>query len=174
MKIVVVNGFPRCGKDTFVDFCLNCLGEFGKKYSSVDFVKEIAKKCGWDGEKTPKNRKFLSDLKDLLTEWDDVPFKKVEQFINDFKFKLGQYGFGANYGVVFVMCREPKEIQKLKEKLGAITVCIRRTDAEEKNQSNHADSEVLDYSYDYYIWNDDSLEELNYEAKMFLCMINAL
>ena len=35
--------------------------------STVDFVKQIARECGWDGVKTPRNRKFLSDLKDLLT-----------------------------------------------------------------------------------------------------------
>ena len=47
--------------------------------STVDFVKEIAKKCGWDGTKDLKNRKFLSDLKDLLTNWNNVPFNKIEQ-----------------------------------------------------------------------------------------------
>ena len=30
--------------------------------STVDFVKEIAARWGWDGTKTPQNRKFLSDL----------------------------------------------------------------------------------------------------------------
>ena len=47
--------------------------------STVDKVKEIAAECGWDGVKSPKNRKFLSDLKDLLTEWGDVPYKDIER-----------------------------------------------------------------------------------------------
>ena len=46
MKIVVVNGFPQVGKDEFVLCCLSELGAFGKLISTVDFVKEIAAKCG--------------------------------------------------------------------------------------------------------------------------------
>jgi hypothetical protein len=34
-----------------------------KIHSSIDFVKEIAKKIGWDGNKTDKDRAFLGELK---------------------------------------------------------------------------------------------------------------
>ena len=63
MEIIVINGYPESGKDTFVNLCKNIVGEsFVKNISTVDFVKEVAMLCGWDGTKTPKNRKFLSDL----------------------------------------------------------------------------------------------------------------
>ena len=45
--------------------------------STVDFVKEVAKFCGWNGQKTPKDRKFLSDLKNILTQWNDIPYKDI-------------------------------------------------------------------------------------------------
>lgn len=64
--IFVINGPARTGKDTFV----NIYREERKKdlvytynISTVDFVKTIAKECGWDGTKDEKNRKFLSNLK---------------------------------------------------------------------------------------------------------------
>ena len=39
-NIIIVNGAPRSGKDTFVNFCLKELKGFGKSVSTVDFVKE--------------------------------------------------------------------------------------------------------------------------------------
>ena len=57
-KIYIVNGKPRSGKDTFAEL----LGKHCRvfKYSSVDKVKQIAAKCGWDGGKTDKDRRFRS------------------------------------------------------------------------------------------------------------------
>lgn len=158
----------RSGKDTFVNFCLKELKGFGKSISTVDFVKEIAAMCGWDGTKTLKNREFLSNLKDLLTEWDDVPYKKVAKEIQLFDYTLNQYDIDEGRGIVFVMCREPREIQKFVNRLGAKTVCIRNEKAEYAAVSNHADAEVLNYEYDYYIDNNHSLEHLQLAAKTFL------
>ena len=65
-QIVIINGTGGCGKDTFVSF----VSKYKRVYnfSSIDKVKEIAKLIGWDGGKTDKDRKFLSDLKKLTTE----------------------------------------------------------------------------------------------------------
>lgn len=167
MKIIIVNGFPQSGKDTFVNFCLKELRNFGKSISTVDFVKEIALKCGWNGEKTPKDRKFLSDLKMLLTEWNDVPYKKVVKEIDMFKYDLEYYDVEEN-GVVFIMCREPREINKLRVALDAKTLIIRRLEVEKREQSNVADSDILNYIYDYQINNDGTLEELQTKAIEFL------
>ena len=167
MKIAVVNGFPQVGKDEFVRCCLSELGAFGKLISTVDFVKEIAVRCGWDGTKTPQNRKFLSDLKDLLTNWEDVPYKKTLQEIDMFKFDLNYWDV-SDKGVVFIMCREPKEIERFEQELNAKSVLIRRASVEFKQQSNHADSEVLNHKYDYIIENNGTIDELKEKAKEFL------
>ena len=50
----------------------------GRNFSTVDKIKEIARDFGWDGEKTPKARKFLSDLKDVFTDWNDLPVRDVK------------------------------------------------------------------------------------------------
>ena len=79
--IYVVNGSPGAGKTTFETNVQKCMGDsFCYILSTVDFVKEIAKKCGWDGTKDLKNRKFLSDLKDLLTNWNNVLIHLVNSF----------------------------------------------------------------------------------------------
>ena len=167
MKYFIINGRPRSGKDTFVNFCLEELGAFGKLISTVDFVKEIAARCGWDKTKTPKNRKFLSDLKDLLTNWGDVPYKKTLQEIDMFKFDL-DYWDVSDKGVVFIMCREPKEIDRFERELNAKSVLIQRASVEFEQQSNHADSEVLNHKYDYIIENNGTIDELKEKAKEFL------
>ena len=170
MKIVIINGKAGAGKDTFVAMCKDILGaEYVMNISTVDFVKEIATECGWDGTKTQKNRKFLSDLKDLLTEWNDIP-------LNDVVAKVDAYGLyltmneSWNKGVVFIHCREPKEIEKLVHEFDgeAITLVIRRTAAEEVEQINHADNGVFGYAYDYTVYNDYTLSMLRANAEKFL------
>ena len=167
MKYFIINGRPRSGKDTFVNFCLEELGAFGKLISTVDFVKKIATECGWDGTKDLKNRKFLSDLKDLLTNWGDVPYKKTLQEIDMFKFDLDCWNV-SDRGVVFIMCREPEEIDRFERELNAKSVLIRRASVEFEQQSNHADSEVLNHKYDYIIENNGTVDELKEKAKEFL------
>ena len=164
MKVIVVNGVARSGKDSFVDYCLEELAPNGAKWSSIDFVKDVAKYCGWNGVKDEKGRKFLSDLKDLLTEWDDVPMKKLSEAVRNMKhreLKTKQPQF------LFVFVREPKEIAKIVDKFGAITVCVRRTEAEKVTPNNHADLEVLYYDYNFYIDNNKDLEHLKLAAETF-------
>ena len=170
MKIVIINGTGGAGKDTFVTMCKDVLGaERIYNISTVDFVKEVATMCGWDGTKTPKNRKFLSDLKDLLTEWDDVPLKKIMADAVSCSACAEILG-ELDRSILFIHCREPKEIEKLVNafKDDVVTLLIRREAAENVEQINHADNDVLNYSYDYTIYNNDSLSALRAQAEIFL------
>lgn len=170
MKVVVINGVPRAGKDLFVSYCQEILGEnFCKNISTVDKVKEVAKYIGWDGTKDNKSRKFLSDLKDLLTEAYDIPFQDACTEIRKFAIALRRYEEDIRErGVIFVHCREPKEIQRFKNEFKAETVLVRRDAAEEALVSNHADSEVFQYEYNTWIENNGTREELRSAAETFL------
>ena len=168
VQIVIVNGMPTVGKSQFVEYCLEKLGPWGREISTVDFVKDIAKQAGWNGEKNLKNRKFLSDLKDLLTEWNDVPYKKIKEEYDNFNFELEQYDVSNHKAFLFVHCREPQEIQKFKDRLNAFTVLIRRESVESNKQSNHADSEVFNFNYDAVIDNNGDLRELKEKAIGFV------
>lgn len=173
IKVVVVNGRPGVGKTEFERLCAeqcnlsNRMEGFVPGYclrvditSTVDFVKEVARFCGWDGVKTLENRKFLSDLKDLLTEWNDVPYKMIVEHIKSLPV--------SQDWIVFVDCREPAEIQKLKERLNATTVIIRREEVEGNEVSNHADAQVFNYTYDIAILNDSDIIHLEDKARKFI------
>lgn len=170
MKIMVINGAPCSGKDTFVSLCQKHLIWCGN-FSTVDFVKEVARKCGWNGTKTPENRKFLSDLKDLLTEWGDIPYKKVFVEVQRLGYDATRFGFDEDEAVCFIHCREPQEIQKFVDRLNAKTLLIRRPAVESNEQSNHADAQVFNYNYDYTITNDGTLADLEQKAVDFLLEI---
>lgn len=164
--ITIINGHPRSGKSQFVEYCRE-VSKSGVvlEYSTVDFVKELAVECGWDGTKDPKNRKFLSDLKDLLTEWNDVPFKKSKEFID------AVHTFAQGDIMAFIHCREPKEIQKFVDHYGkdrCITLRIQRPSVDGDDQSNHADAQVDEYDYDLTIVNDGTLDELREAAHMYI------
>ena len=158
-KVIILNGRGGVGKDTFVDLC----GEFCRALhtSSVKPIKKLAEEIGWDGTKDEKSRKFLSDLKDLTTEFNDYPFNwlcnEYETFMSDMNL----------YEVLFIDIREPKEVERAKQAFNAITALIKN-----KNipliVSNHADREAENYNYDYVINNDNTLEELREVAKDFV------
>lgn len=168
MKIVIINGRPGVGKDEFVKCCQNhyhwCLN-----ISTVDFVKEVARICGWNGEKTLKNRAFLSDLKFLLTEWNDVPYQKVKHEIDLFRCQIKNFDFNPEEeGIVFVHCREPEEIARFCNEMDAVALLIRRPIIEYNETSNAADEGVFDFNYDYTIVNDGTLVDLDNTAIDFL------
>lgn len=166
VKVVVVNGVPESGKTTFQQMCKNICAEMGSPYSvkiisSVDYVKDFARHAGWNGSKTEKDRKFLSDLKRALTEWDDVIF-------TDLKNKLQMLSVSAFDWLVFVDIREPEEIARAEEELNATTILIRRDCVEGHVYSNESDNNVFVYEYDHVIDNNGTLEMLNDNAEKFL------
>lgn len=161
-KIIVINGAPGSGKTTFERICKERLGEDKCIiYSTIEPVKELAYTCGWSGEKTPEARKFLSDFKDLLSAspWGNMPFQWAKakiQYEEDFYLENHD---STDELVFFIDVREPLEIQKLKDELDAFTILIHNVEAEERAASNHADANVLDFSYDLVIDNNESLDE---------------
>lgn len=185
IKVIIINGYAGVGKSTFVKYC-KIKGDFGRypykqerpnlyntrvlEFSAIDPIKEIATGIGWDGQKNPKDRKFLSDLKDLLTDYNDFPFKQtigdIRTTIDFFKLFLPEYD-DCNV-IIFIHCREPKEIERFKNELGARSLIIRRHESEVVEQINHADNGVFDAVYDYTIFNEGSLVELEDAANEFI------
>ena len=143
-KIFVQNSVGGSGKDTWASLLNKHISTY--KYSIVDLPKEAAKVLGWDGGKTEKDRKFLSDVMDLSTEYNDAPFKDV----------------------LSIVMRDPKDIARAVETFGAETILIRNPNVR-KIESNHADRYVENYEYDYIIENDGTLEQLEKVAKLFVC-----
>lgn len=154
-KYVIINGYPASGKDTTVNQC-RLLRDNVTNMSTIDYVKSIAKLCKWNGKKDERGRRLLSDLKDAMTRYDDVPLKNIVENIRMFSDKI-----------IFIHCREPDEIEKLKNMINAKTLFIKNDNAKPL-ETNHADSEVENYNYDYILNNSGTLEELLVEANKFL------
>lgn len=171
LKIIAVNGAPGSGKTTFENFLKDELDEFYASRSTVDLVKEVARKCGWNGVKDLKSRKFLSDLKDLMTEYNDAPMKDIKKHIKMFEDELKTYGVQGTPHVFASDVREPEGLQRFKNELDAVTVLIRRPSVEQEVTSNHADADVFNFNYDYIIINDGDLTALWRKAVEFLDLI---
>ena len=159
-EIFIINGSGGCGKDTFVELFAKHYGhEKVWNYSSVDKVKRIAKEIGWTGTKTEKDRKFLSDLKLLTTEYNDMPLKDMEEKVREFR--------NSDAEILFLHIREPEEIEKAQKEFNAETILIRR-DWIPQITSNMADANVFNYNYDIIIYNNGSLEDYDKIAEKFV------
>lgn len=155
--IFILNGSGGSGKDTFADFLKHYVPTL--HYSSVAKVKDVAAMCGWDGGKTERDRKFLSDLKVLTSEYSDMPFKDISAFVNKFREMW-------LYQVLLIDIREPAEIERAKQEFRAETILI-KTDRVPPIRSNMADAGVFDYDYDIVIENNGTLDEFRETVKKF-------
>lgn len=169
MKVIVINGVGRCGKDTFVELFKKEYEYRCENYSTIDYIKQIsADKFGWDGKKNDKSRKFLSDLKKLWTDYNNGPFNNLVDKIKHNE----KYFSSKNKDIIyFIHCREPEEIQKFvdyyKEK--CITLLIERN---VDVPDNYSDNSVYNFNYDYTIENNGTIPELTKKAKLFITKIN--
>lgn len=157
--IFVTNGMARSGKDTFAVL----MNEFvpTKKYSSIDYIKEIAKLCGWDGQKNEKSRKFLSDLKILTSQYNDLPFRMIQNQIDEFN-------KDEKCNVLLIDIREPEEIRKLCDKYKDVKTILIKRNSVKTITSNMADAGVFNYNYDFVIENNGTLDELKSIVKKFV------
>jgi hypothetical protein len=173
MKIFVINGRGGCGKDTFVELCSKHVPKYMcLNISTVDKVKEIAKFCGWEGGKEDKDRKFLSDLKALLADYSDLPHQSVLYAIKMFKAGLETYDINPDEAIVFIHCREPEAIERLRKELDAVTVLIRRPALENHAYGNLSDDGVENYHYNFTIFTDGTIEDLERWAVALLAANN--
>ena len=166
--VVILNGYPRCGKDTFAELCQELYPEYVKITSTVIPVKKAAKVLGWDGSKTDSNRSFLHDLKMLWTKYLDGSFR----FVN-------KMAMNNTDKVLFVMAREIPELIRFKkhfaeQNINCVSLLIKREDLHKPD--NYADANVegiegLDFEYDVIIENvngDNWLMELEEKAEAFM------
>lgn len=187
-KIIIINGSGGVGKDAFAkrvieetlklskriipveneDYCVNPEIFYRidnittNNISTIDYVKNIARMFGWNGEKSEKDRKMLSDLKDLMTVYNDYPFKRITAQITDWlRYDKTRPNDMYDHSFLFVHCREPKEIDRIKNQFpnDTFTLLVQNPKVA-KITGNHADKEVENYNYDFIVVNDSDLRAL--------------
>lgn len=164
--VIVINGKGGVGKDTICDI----VGKFffSDSISAITPIKEIAGKCGWRGEKDQKSRKFLSDLKRLLIEYNDLPNQYLVHKFQEFKEK------GTN-DLLFVHIREPYQIEdflnRIDRKYVTLLVRSKRMDMPEIVYGNSSDDDVEQYKYDYVFENDCDKDSLCGKVKCFFDLV---
>ena len=165
MKVIVINGYPGAGKDTFVEFCQDVLGTFRcRNLSTIDCIKKVSKIFGWNGEKTPEARRFLAKLKDISTEYNDYSYRYIKKQLSE----IESEEWKGEQIIVFVHCREPKDIDRFVKDYNATTVLVKNKRVEDHNYSNAADANIELYKYDIIILNNGTLDHLKLAAKTFV------
>ena len=172
--VVIVNGKPGSGKTTFQNMCIRHLDRedmaYGYIHSSIDPIKKIYGKLGWDGKKTDKARKDLSILKQMWIDNCNGPLKHMVDYV----MKLDN----DSDHVIFVDIREESEIIKFKDTFDALdvldikctTVFINRADNAGIEYGNKSDDDAGRNMtiYESVIHNLDSVDNLSNLAERFI------
>lgn len=195
-KVFIINGSGGSGKDTFCSFFKEFyqndktndnfkdggFHSFDCLYTST-LSKRFAKEMGWKETKTLADRKYLSDLKDMLDYWNDSTRKYLKEWIFDNYYSI----FKSRYStpiphsfVIFVHAREAKDIDYIVslctlEGIYCKTILIDKIDKSKKG--NHADDEVDNYKYyNWYIHNYGDFKSFRDKVRKFyeLVMYNDL
>jgi len=170
MKIIILNGSSRVGKDQFANYFKKHYKYKCVNWSTIDKVKKVSRRnFGWNGKKTDEARLFLSELKRIWTEFNDGPFEDMINKIDNHYTKLEKKD--KQKVIYFIHCREPREIQKFVDKYNdkCITVLLKREDRDVPN--NESDKNVANFNYDFIINNVGDKKQLEKEALDFLSKI---
>ena len=157
MKVFVINGMARAGKDTFCNYVSEMYNDT-YHFSIVDLTKDFAKQLGWNGEKDERGRKFLCELKRITDEYDDRNFQRVKQTIEHIT---------TDDMVFLVDMREPQDIERARKELNAKIVFVKNSNVPIIN-SNYADAGVFNINYDIEIDNSGTLDDLKDKARDFI------
>ena len=167
MKVFLIAGKARSGKDTLGDFFFSNLEKEGKKVCKMRMATYIyyyaTKYFGWDGKDETKPRELLQQLGTEIIRKQVDPKFHVKRFIEDVKV----LSFFFDYAVITDV-REPLEIEYPKEHISdVVAISIERPDNTSYNELNskqqkHYTELALDNfnDYDYKVVNDGTLEDL--------------
>ena len=154
-EILIINGSGGVGKDTFVTrlskFTTVC------HTSIINPIKRVAAELGWTGKKTEKDRRFLSDLKVLVDEYNDWNYSEMEKVMQTFLDEPID-------GILCIDMREKRQIDKARRDFGAKAILVKR-DTVKQITSNIADAGVYDTEYDYTVYNNGTIDDLDEEAR---------
>lgn len=167
MKIILIGGKARSGKDTIADFLEEELNNENKvcRIQVAQYIKYYAMKYfGWDGREETKPRDLLNKLgTDIIRNKIDQNFH-INRLIEDIKVL-------SNFYDTFIVSdiRFPIEIDKTKEVFDNVCTIkmIRESNELNEEQKSHVVETSLDNyeGFNYIVENNDTLLKLKEKAK---------
>lgn len=163
--ILIVNGRGGVGKDTLCE----ALGRRHRvqNVSAIDPIKQVARGCGWKGEKDDKARRFLAELKQAFIHYNDLPTVYLRERTEEF--------LRGEDEILIVQIREADQIERYRraiEPARSTALLVKRRAVDEAHRfGNDADDGVEAYTYDYTFDNDKSVEE---SAQAFIALVESI
>lgn len=153
--VIIINGKSGVGKDTLCNIVTNSKRHIAYNCSSIDPIKKIAKRLGWEeNDKSDKAKKFLADLKSVSYAFNDYVLEcLLEKYRVEF---MPVYG----YDVMFVHIKEPEQIAKFKAMIPNCKTLLVKSNRVEPGFDSEVDDDVENYDYDYVYHNDKPLDEV--------------
>lgn len=167
MKVILIAGKARVGKDTFADYLCDELEKNNKKPVKIQvsqYIKYYAMKYfNWDGKEDTKPRELLQTLgTEIIRNKIDKNFH-IDRLIQDIKVLSYYY----DYFIVSDI-RLPEEIEKPKEVFPfVISIKLERENdiLKDKEKAHITEIGLDNYSnFDYVIDNNQTLEQLKDKA----------
>jgi hypothetical protein len=170
VKVIVVNGLSRSGKDSFIDAIrkkVPALIEHSTIYTVwdsllyLDMINPI--------KKGPEEREFLAAVKQAWINYNEGPFKEVVHMADELE---KEYAFTSNIDRVLlaVHVREPEEMKKLKRHFEDRMFTVKVTRPEITAQPG--DENVNNWNYDFEVYNEGDLEYLDTLVDAFINFLN--
>lgn len=170
MKLYVISGKARHGKDTVAMYIKEIYEERGQKVINLaygSYIKEYARRISnWDGLEETKPRELLQELgTDIIRQKIDNDFF-VRRICEDIL--VYSYYFDI---ITISDARFPNELEWPKERFDdVVNVRVIRDGYEtvlsEKEQKHLTETALDEYnSYDYVIHNDGTLEDLKEKVR---------
>jgi hypothetical protein len=173
--VILINGKPRAGKDTFVDAMTQGLQHLGvsvARFSSIEPIRDMLGHAGFDlAQKTEADRKLLSTVGDAVEDHSEFRSARCFDEVQKHRRTAGRRG------VVFLFIREPAIWERVKARLNTglvaqyqpytfLSIFIENPDVPEV-VSNPSDAGVYGMTYDAVIHNDGSLDEFMDQAMYY-------
>lgn len=173
MKVYLIGGKARNGKDTLAEYMKEILEEKGQKVCIMhiaSYLKDLIRNYfGWDGSEETKPRSLLQELgTDLIREKMGKQYYYTNRLNEDIEIL-------SNYFDTFIVCdiRLPLEFTEIEKKYkDAIKIHITRENLETSlsiKEQKHITETALD-SYDDYDIKiiNTTLEDLKIQAKKII------
>lgn len=171
MRVILVSGFARFGKDATASIMKELLEKQQKRVLIIHYADNLKLFCknhlGWNGDKTSvEGRKLL--------QWfgTDIVRKNYEDTWVDMIVALLK-GVKTLYDYIIIPdVRFPNEIDKMCNNFDCVTVRVIRPDFDNgltEEQKKHPSETALDnYPMEYELINDGDLEKLSETTKTFI------